>query len=73
MKEFSSMDIHADVVASEVSMKFWPDYNIDFSALRAIEILGVPTFAPNEKDTFKVLSKQYGVYYLIPDHEEIKL
>jgi len=60
------MDIHGDFVCSVVETNFWMNYNINFYNLKEIEYLNVKTFAPNDKDTHRVLKNQYGESYLIP-------
>lgn len=69
IKEYSTMDIHCDIVASHVTIDFWMDYLIDFSNLRTVSYLGVRTSAPSKEDTYSVLSTQYGSKYLIPDRK----
>lgn len=62
------MDIHCDLVASSVGMRhFWKDYDIVYSNRRRVQYLNIFTFAPSEYDTHKVLLKDYGKNYLIPD------
>jgi hypothetical protein len=61
------MDIHMDVVPNKVISDFWLFYDIDYNNLRNINYLGINTYAPNIKDTKKVLETQYGKNYLIPN------
>ena len=71
------MDIHCDLVPSITNAepyirddgrfdKFWTDYDIDYSNLRKIKLMGVDTFAPNIEDSKRLLLRQYGENYLIP-------
>ena len=61
------MDIHLDLVCSIVENKFWMDYKIDFNNLQKIKYMGIETTIPSKIDIEKVLSKQYGKNYIIPD------
>ena len=67
IKEFN-MDIHCDLVASNVGSKIWKDYNIDYSNIRKIKYLGVNTYAPSHHDYDYVLKKEYGKKYMIPNY-----
>lgn len=73
----STMDIFADLVASNVKDKFWMDYDIDFSNRRQVTFLGIKTWAPSKQDTNRVLTYEYGRRYIIPfrkyKHNEYKL
>ena len=59
-------DVHLDLVASVVELKFWPDFDIDFNKINRVTYIGSPTFVPNDDDTQRVLTQQYGPNYLIP-------
>lgn len=64
---FPNIKINCDLVCSKLSKsKIWADYNINYNNLQKIEYLEVNTYAPNDSDTQKVLSKEYGKKYLIP-------
>tara|TARA_X000000950_G_C13784012_1_gene606380 strand:- start:67 stop:726 length:660 start_codon:yes stop_codon:yes gene_type:complete len=47
--------------------KFWIDYDIDYTNLREIVYMNTHTYAPSLNDTKKVLEKQYGTNYIIPN------
>ena len=59
--------MHCDLVFNFVEPDFWNDYDINYSKLRKINYFGINTYAPSKQDTEKVLRKQYGINYLIPD------
>jgi len=65
--ELPKMNILCDVVCSCVTNKFWMDYDINFNELRKINLYEVDTYAPSETDSHKVLKKEYGDNYLIPN------
>jgi hypothetical protein len=68
---FESIQIYTDLVVSIAnSKKHWIDYSIDYDNLRKIIFMGVETYAPNEEDTKRILSTEYGENYLIPNYEE---
>ena len=76
IKEFPLLDLHLDLVPSSVGINkeedIWPDYDINYKNLRKITYLGIDTFAPCYDDTHRVLSKQYGKNYIIPEIEYLK-
>lgn len=61
------IDIHADVVCEQVYTNFWPNFNIDFLNLRDIVYLETLTYAPSSEDTKRILTRDYGENYLIPN------
>jgi hypothetical protein len=64
-----NMPIYLDIVTSlECANGFWIHYDIDYGNLRPIKYLDVDTFAPSKEDTKKVLIKQYGKDYIIPNY-----
>jgi hypothetical protein len=68
LKEFKTMDINTDLIASQVDKKnIWPDWNPDFNNLRPIILWNVKTYAPSKNDTKKILTKHYNKNYLIPN------
>ena len=72
LKEFSNMDIHCDLVFNYVGNKFWVDYDIDFNKRIPIKFLGVKSYAPNIKEAYKVLKKEYK-YFIKPNYDIYKL
>jgi len=66
-QEYPEMDIHLYLVLNKVTSNVWIDYNINFDNLRKIKLMGVETYAPSVDDTKKILTKEYGKNYLIPD------
>ena len=73
IKEFN-LDIHCDLVASRVDKKdSWMDYYIDYSKLRRVNFLEVDTYVPSEDDTDRILTKQYGKNYIIPNYKICEL
>ena len=77
LKTFKKIDIFMDFVPSVAELWFktkhmWPPYDINFHDLRAVEYLGVQVTAPNKKDTQRVLTKQYGPRYLVPDKKLLR-
>lgn len=67
IQEYPKMDIHLDLVANNVNYGPWCKYNINFNNLRKIRYLDIETFAPSLIDTNKVLIKEYGPLYIIPN------
>lgn len=65
-----TMDIHCDLVNHKINSKTWIYYDINFSQLRPITYLGINTWAPNKKDSIRMLKKDYGTNYLIPDKKQ---
>ncbi|SVC90226.1 uncharacterized protein METZ01_LOCUS343080, partial [marine metagenome] len=64
LKYSNEIDVHLDLVASEVDIDFWKDYDIDFTNLRKIKYLGCDCYAPSKEDTNKMLTVHYGKDYL---------
>ena len=66
-QEYPEMDIHLDLVINEVESDIWLNYDVNFDNLRKINFMGIKTYAPSINDTKKILTKEYGKNYLIPD------
>lgn len=60
LETFSNMDIHADLVVATINRGCWISYDIDFEKRRETKYLGEKTYIPSEKDTHKILKKDYG-------------
>jgi hypothetical protein len=60
LKTFPNMDIHLDLVANNIKNSVWMPYDIDFQKRREITYLGEKTYVPSEKDTHRILKKEYG-------------
>jgi hypothetical protein len=60
--------VNCDLVCSKLTTtKCWMNYDINFDDLRKIKYYDIDTYCPNEADTNRVLSTQYGENYLIPN------
>jgi len=70
-KEFPELDIHLDLVSSNLKSEVWIKYNIDFDNIRKIKYLDVDTYAPSISDTKMILQKEYGKKYLIPKYKTV--
>ena len=69
MQVFPNMNIHCDLVTSRVTSDVWIDYDIDYDNLANVKYLGIDTYAPNKKDTRRILTEEYGCKYMIPDND----
>lgn len=59
---------------NELREHVWIDYNINFKNLRIITLYGIKTYAPSKNDTIRVLTREYGIDYLIPlEKNDIKI
>jgi hypothetical protein len=67
IKTYPKLEIHADLVAANIKTSIWIVYDIDFNNLRKIIYLDIATYAPNKENTIKILTKEYGKKYLIPN------
>ena len=56
-----------DIVNASYHDNTWIKYDIDFNNLKKIKYLGVCTFSPNDYDTHRILTKEYGKSYMIHD------
>ena len=61
------MGIHCDLVFDKVGSGVWIDYDIDFKKIKLTKYFGSKVYVPCKKDTHKVLSKEYGKSYMIPN------
>jgi hypothetical protein len=69
-----TMPIYLDIVISSKCAKgFWKEYDIDYDNLRSINYLGIDTFAPSKEDTQRILIKEYGKDYIIPNYTPYEL
>tara|TARA_B100001121_G_C18700115_1_gene627125 strand:- start:11162 stop:11845 length:684 start_codon:yes stop_codon:yes gene_type:complete len=65
--KYKDIDIHLDLISSNVENKFWPDFNINFNNLRKVKIYNVETFIPSNDDAIEYLKFIYGPNYIIPE------
>lgn len=66
-KDLEKMDIHCDLVLNNIETDVWIIYDIDYNNLRKVTYLGVNTYAPSKEDTVRILTKEYGSKYMIPN------
>jgi phosphorylcholine metabolism protein LicD len=69
--EYPNMDIHIDLVCSNISIRPWCTYDINFDKIRLIKYLNIDTYCPSEIDTIQVLTKEYGSRYMKPNERTI--
>ena len=67
IKTFPEMDIHCDLVANNIKTSVWIIYDIDYNNLREITYLDINTYSPSTEDTTRILKKEYGNSYMIPN------
>jgi hypothetical protein len=68
-----NMTIFADLVCNKTNISPWVPYDLDYTSLREITYMGTKTFAPSEKDTIRLLEKEYGKNWIIPNYNEYSL
>lgn len=63
-------DVHVDVVPSVVSSPVWTDYSAAFTQpLRRALYLGVPVRVPSAEMAERLLRREYGPSFLVPDRQ----
>lgn len=65
-----NIGICVDIVTNLDTYSDFILYDIDFNNLREIEYLDVKTFAPSKEDTERLLAKEYGKDWIIPNYPE---
>jgi len=69
-----NIDIHCDLVFNKVDQKkVWIDYDIDYNNTRRIKYIGSRVYVPSKTDTINVLTKDYGINYIIPNKKNYSL
>jgi hypothetical protein len=68
-----NMKIFADLVCNKTNRKPWTVYDINYDSVREIDYLGTKTFAPSKEDTLRLLEKEYGENWIIPNYTEYLL
>ena len=59
IKEYN-MDIHMDLVASNVSSDFWHNFYVDFNNLQQVNLWNIVTYVPSNENIKNILTITYG-------------
>jgi len=66
--KYKNMDIHLDLVSSNINSSVWKSFDGNFNNLRQVHIYDIKTFVPSYEDTINNLIKVYGNNYHKPKY-----